>query len=177
MALGAGRPELGGRIIADVFSDNPWTTESTSDLVQDFGGRADEEIASRPEQLPWAALLGETERLAPFAAEVPWLLLGSNEWNLVLSALCAEATFWGSAHEAGMSKAFQIAKSEYETTAKRAVPYGLNVPMEFPWQTLETLYEASEEFVIGFELTRPALAPIPPALRNTPLLLSRLGAP
>ena len=165
MALGAGRPELGGRLIADIYSENPWTLESTESLLQNLSS-GEEEIASSPHELPWEALWA-AYRLAPSMSQMEWEKIGSIEISWPRYAASAKAAYWGLAHHDEMAAAFNEDQQRYKEGAKVWVPHGLDVPLEFPWRDLDDLYESCEQVVTDFESERPPLPSIPKTFRNT----------
>lgn len=174
MGLGAGRPEMGARVIADAFLDNPWTSESTTGVLEMLS-EGDDDIARHPDLSPWTAILAE-HTMAPLMTEIEWETLGRQEVRILWAVLSAKAALWGLSHEDGVSTAFEADKRHYEETAPQAVRYGLAVPTEAPWQSLDDFYEACEEGVKLFESERPALAPVPRALRDAPAIARRFGS-
>lgn len=173
MGLGAGRPEIGARVIADVFGDNPWTSESTAGLLEALS-EGDEDIARHPDLSPWTAILARNA-MTPFMTEIEWEKLDQQEVAIIWGVLSAKAALWGLSHEDRVSTALEADKRHYEETAPRAVRYGLAVPTEAPWQSPDDFYEACEEMVKAFESERPALAAIPKALRDAPAIARRFG--
>ena len=180
MALGHGRPELGGRIIADIFQEQPWTLESTESMLQLLSSFGEKEIARRPDELPWEALSSLVRSDAKGYYKIKnerlkWEELGSPEVVDIRAKLCSIAAYWGLAHSDEMADAFNEAQQRYNEGAKVWVPHGLDVPLEFPWRDLDDLYESCEQLVTDFESERPPLSSIPETFRNTSLLVSRLG--
>ena len=172
MGLGAGRPELGARVIADAFLNNPWTPESTTALLGKLSG-ADEDVARNRGLSPWKAILAE-HTMTPFGTEIEWEKLGRQEIQMIWTILSARAALWGLSHEDEFSAAFEAQKSQYEETAPEAARHGLAVPMEAPWQSLDDFYQSCEEIVCSFESQRPPLSAIPKALRDAPAIARRL---
>jgi hypothetical protein len=174
MGLGAGRPEIACRAIADAYANNPWTRESTASLLNDTTARVQQEIDQHPGDAPWKALFaGHT--MAPYMAEIEWQKLVEAQVGMLWMGLGANAAIWGLSHEPEVAAAFEAEKRHYEETAPDAIKYGLDVPAAFPWASLEVFYETCEEMVAGMELEHPPLARIPKALRECPIVVKRLG--
>jgi len=174
MGLGAGRPEMGARVIADAFLDNPWTSESTTGVLEMLS-EGDDDTARRPDLSPWTAILAE-HTMVPLMTEIEWETLGQPEIRALWAVLSAKAALWGLSHEDRFSTAFEAEKSHYEEAAPEAARLGLAVPTEFPWQSLDDFYETCEEMVKSFDSERPALAAIPKALRDAPAIARRFGS-
>jgi hypothetical protein len=164
--LGAGRPEMAGSVIADIFNANPWTPASTKELLTMLA-TGDQEVRANKDELPWKALYRDQSRLAGYSREVPWEWLGSLEVALIRAILSAKAAYWGLTHPLDFVHAFELHKGSYEETAKEMVPHGLEVPLAFPWGTLEDFFATCESMVTDFQKERPPLTPMPPSLRNS----------
>ena len=172
VALGAGRPHLGAAIIADTFANNPWTLESTTELLSDLK-QGEMKVAAHPAMPPWQALY-EQDKLSLVARDIPCEQLANDVVQSVFALGFVEAVFWGINHEDQLPEVFEKEKLSYENTARMAIPHGLNVSASYPWQTLEALYEYCENFVKLYELNRQPLAKIPTALRTAPSMSRRL---
>ena len=174
VGLGAGRPELGLAALADTFANNPWTEQSTSELLRDLKEKGERAIQSSPRLAPWNALYAE-HRLAPDPSELPPEALGDVTLASIWGMVSARGIYWGLTHQEDMPTVFENAKVDYEQTAAEAIPSGLAVPSEYPWNSLEHFYEHCSDLVTAFESVLRPLRNIPSALRTTPEVVNRLG--
>lgn len=172
IGLGAGRPQLGIAVLADAFGNNPWTKESTDKLLQGLK-EGEHEIESNRELPPWKALYAK-HRVALHGNEIPWQQLGETVYVSVRAMVSARGIFWGLTHERDMPTVFAKAKAGYERTAAEAIPHGLAVSAQFPWNSLEHFYETCEDLVRDFESARPPLREVPSALRTAQEVARRL---
>lgn len=174
MGLGAGRPSLGARVIADAFMNNPWTPNSTAGLLEHLNV-AGGDVARHSDLSPWKALVFE-DRMTPFMTEIEWeKQLGSQEIANLWTGLSAKAALWGLLHEDEMAAAFEADNRRFEEAAARnAVRLGIAVPVETPWPSVDDFYQACEDFVTSFESENSALSAIPKALRDAPAVARRL---
>ncbi len=172
VGLGAGRPQLGVALLADIFENNLWTVESTAELLQQLrgGGRR---VEGNPELLPWTALYA-SQRIEPFGNEMPWQELDNPNLLSIWAIMSACGVFWGLTHEEDMPLIFAKNKEEYERTAATAVAAGGAVPDEYPWSSLDAFYEACEEQAERFQAERQPLLEIPDELRKAPEIARRL---
>lgn len=173
VGLGAGRPQLGAALLADTFEDNPWTAESTAELLQQLRGGGSR-VEGDPELLPWTALYA-SQRMEPFGNEMPWQELDNPSLLSIWAIMSACGVFWGLTHEEEMPLIFAKNKEEYERTAATAVAAGDAVPDEYPWSSLEMFYGACEEQAKRFQAERQPLLEIPNELRNAPEIARRLS--
>lgn len=173
VGLGAGRPDLGVALLADIFADNPWTTESIDGLIQMLEkGEAD--IADAPNLFPWKALYKNEHRIAAHAKDFQWQDLGDPTINTVWTLVIAKGVFWGLTHDRDMPEVFTRVKEDYERTAREAIPDGLGVPPQLPWKTLDDFYEYCNEVVSAFESTQHSLPEAPATLMATPIIAKHL---
>ena len=173
IGLGAGRPQLGVALMADTFASNPWSTESTAELLQGLK-KGEDDVESSPDLPPWKALWAK-HRIAPFSKDVPSHFLTSEDFRSVYYMASARGISWGLTHDGDMPDVFARAKADYERTAAEAIPYGLAVSDRAPWSSLENFYETCEDLVRAFESVRPPLPrEVPSALRTAPEVAGRL---
>ena len=174
VGLGAGRPQLGVALLADTFENNPWTAESTVELLQQLraGGSR---VEDNPELLPWTALYA-SQRMEPFGNEMPWQELDNPNLLSIWAIMSACGVFWGLTHEEEMQSIFAKNKEEYERTAATAVAAGGAVADEYPWSSVEAFYEACQEQAERFQAERQPLLEIPAKLRKAPEIARRLNS-
>lgn len=175
VGLGAGRPRIGIALLADTFVNNPWTKESTAELLRGLK-EGECEIECNPELPPWEALYAN-HRLAPYGNDIPWQQLGNAVLVSVWVMSSARGVFWGLTHEEVMPGVFGRIKAGYEQTAAEAIPHGLAVTAQFPWNSLEHFYQACEDLVQAFQSDHPPLCEIPNTLRAAPEIVRRLRKP
>ena len=174
VGLGAGRPELGLACMADTYAKNPWTEESTASLLLTLK-EGDSDIQRNPELPPWKALYVEHRVSSWYGNDVNWQELGEAIFVGVRGIISAKGIFWGLTHEGEMPEVFAKARQDYEQNVRFAVPAGLDVPVQFPWDSLEHFYGNCEDLVRSFESSRPPLPEIPSALRLAPEVSKRLA--
>ena len=155
IGLGAGRPEIAIRLLADIFSDNPWTEESTAELLTTLR-QAVAITEKRSVIAPWKALWSEYA-MAPRFKDIRWGELDSFEFACVRSIAAARAVYWGLTNEEQMLAVFQKAKSDYENTAVEANQAGLGVNTSYAWYSLDHFYATCDKLVRDFQLARPSL--------------------
>lgn len=173
VGLGAGRPQLGTAVLADIFPNNSWTKGSTADLL--FSLKEGElKVNRNPGLPPWKAFYTDY-RAAPSGKDIAWENLGDPAIAVVWDQTCAWGIYWGLNHAEDMPKVFTQARFDYEQTAGEAIPHGLGVSAQFPWSSLEHFYETCEEMVRGFEAAEQPLPEIPGALLAAPEVAARLG--
>ncbi len=153
MGLGAGRPELGARLIADAFPDNPWTGPSSDKLQDDLSRVGLRAIARHREISPWSALYADS-RLSQWLTEIDWRLLEHETTRNLWANLSAQAAYWGIAHEDEFRRAFEV--------AQRSLP------------SVDEFYSVCEEVIGLFHEARPALSPIPRSLSEKGIIARRL---
>ena len=174
VGLGAGRPQLGVALLADIFEDNPWTADSTGELLQRLR-EGDRLVEGSPELLPWTALYAD-QRLESFGTEIPWRELDNPNLLNIWAILFACGVFWGLTHEEEMQAMFSKNKEEYERMATAAAAAGSAVSDEYPWSSLEAFYEACEEQAGRFQAEQQPLLEIPDELRRSPEVARRLAS-
>jgi len=176
VGLGAGRPELAARLLTDTFGNNPWTTKSTRDLLNDLTEQGEAAVATDPGLAPWTALM-HNHRLAEYTSEVNWEQISDPQLQTIWYGLGSRGLIWGLNHSEDLEGVFANAKAGYEISAARGEPHGLTVEADYAWKTLNDFYESCEEFVHLFESERPTLpSEIPSALRQAPEIAKRLGS-
>ena len=174
VGLGAGLPRRGVAFLAETFQNNPWTKESTAELLRGLK-EAGLVVDRNPELPPWKALYNP-HRLAPYGNDIPLKDFDARDFQGVRTMVTARAIFWGLTHESEMPRVFASAKADYEQSARSAIPSGLNVPAQYPHDSLESFYEHCEGVVQGFESVRPPLSEIPRELREAPEVARRLDS-
>lgn len=175
VGLGAGRPEFGLSVLADLFSDNPWTKESSNELITGMKRKAEEEYATMPGSLPWSAFYSGSRRLSKSGPEIGWTDLGDKGLFAVWGLCTARGVIWGLTHYRDMPKVFSQAKKAYEETAADAIAKGgLAVSAQYPWKSLEDFYVHCETLVKEFESDREPLAKPATNLRAVPEVAARL---
>ena len=172
VGLGAARPDIAIAMLADTFSGNPWTEESTEEL---FSGlrKAQDIVANHPDMTPWRALWQEF-RLAPHSEEWGWSDLFDDNIGLIRAQAGSRAVSWGLTNHYQMQTLFDREKSAYETSAPEANRYGLGVSDTYPFESLEQFYELCDNIVHTFNEALPAFPDIPPRLRTVPEVARRL---
>jgi hypothetical protein len=175
VGLGAGLPRRGVAFLADSFQNNPWTKESTAKLIRDFIKEAELTVNHNPELPPWKALYNP-HRLASYGNDIPVKDFGDPGFQIIRTKVAALAIFWGLTHESEMPRVLANAKADYEQEARSAIQYGLNVPAQYPHDSIERFYEHCEGLVHGFEAVRPPLSEIPRELREAPEVARRLDS-
>jgi hypothetical protein len=173
MGLGAGRPELACRLIADSFLETRWTSEAAGIITNDLSKHSEEQVAAHPELSPWEALYVDY-KMEPHLTDIEWEDLGQRQTSLLWTALAANAAIWGLTHENEVAAAFEAEKAAYEAAAPTAMGEGLAITEEFPWQSPEDFYQGCEEMVQAFEAERSPFPSIPEPLWQAPLIQSRL---
>jgi hypothetical protein len=176
MGLGAGRPALACRLIADIFRYSPWTPEAAAALMADLTQLSDEKVASHAGVAPWQALYAD-HKMEPAIAEIEWRKLGQRGVVMIWRALGANAAIWGMGHEREVASALAAEKASYEATAPEAVSGDPATAEEFPWQSLDDFYQSCEDIVEAFEQQMTPFPPIPESMRVTGIVWRRLGAP
>ncbi len=180
MGLGAARPDLGARLIADCFTDEQeWSRESTLEILELFATTSENDIRDQPALLPWDALFAENPLRqfsdgANISTEIPATLLRHPEVCGAWGMLQGQAALWGLNHEADFARAFEQDRARWNTLAPEFVRHGLDVPATFPWPSLEAFFDWCEEIVSIFQQERGPLRSIPPALRTAPIVARRL---
>ena len=174
VGLGAGRPEVAVALLADTFAGNPWTEESTTDLLRTLG-KAHSIVESRPEMTPWKALWQE-RRFAKYAEHWRWSDLFDDRIGLVRASAASQAAYWGLVNQNRMQAILEKEKFDYEEEAFEANQYGLGVSNRYAFESLEQFYEHCDNFVYAFNMVQPPFGSIPPQLRAAPEIARRLSA-
>ena len=174
VGLGAGRPEVAVALLADTFAGNPWTEESTTDLIRRLGN-AEDIVENHPEVAPWKALWLE-HRFAHFATDWRWSALFDDRVGIVRASAASHAAYWGLTNEHLMQAIFEREKLNYERNTLEANQYSLGVSNTFPFESLEQFYESCDNFVHAFNLALPPFGSIPARLRAAPEIARRLSA-
>ena len=172
VGLGAGRPEVAVGMLADTFSGNPWTKESTSSLFESLR-EAREIAANYPDIPPWQALWRK-HQLASYSKEWGWSDLFDDTVGMIRSMAASRAAYWGLTNEQEMQALFDREKSAYEKSAIEGNQYGLGVSYEYPFQSLEQFYQWCDTIVHGFKEALPPFPEIPPSLSAVPDIARRL---
>ena len=104
VALGAARPELATALISDTFAGNPWTEESTTDVLR-LLGQGQSVVASNLEMSPWKALW-HGNRITPEGTSeindtkgIPWSFFTEDFYRALRGKSAAQAAFWGLTNE------------------------------------------------------------------------------
>jgi hypothetical protein len=142
IGFGAGRPKLGVTILAEAFENNPWTKESTIELLQ-WLSVGNNNVENNPELPPWKALYAKY-RVAPNVKDIPWQELGNSALFNIRSMTFSQGIYWGLPHEKDMNRVFAEDKKDYEKTASEAIPYGLKIASKYPWYSIEHFYQECE---------------------------------
>ena len=175
VGLGAGRPEVATRLLADTFSGNPWTEESTGILTHDLREEAENLVAGHPDMTPWKAIFYDL-RLAQYGNNLRWQELFDDRVGLIRGMVAGRAAYWGLTNEHRMQAIFDKEKLNYDESASEANQYGLGVSSTFPFDSLDHFYEWCDTFVDTFNMAMPPLGAIPPQLRAVPEIARRLSA-
>jgi len=171
VGLGAGKPHLAIRFIADAFQDREWSADGAEELL-DFLD-VSERVADAPDQPPWrtiAPLPLATIRQEP----IPWEWLGRSELAADHLGSLAQGVFWGFLHPSEAERALDADRASYEEGAPYARKRGLEVSPDYPWPTNEDFHRQAEELLSSFEAERRPLADVPPELLAEPRVARRL---
>ena len=173
VGLGAGRPEVATRLLADTFAGNPWNEESTGALTRGLREKAETVVASHPDMTPWKALYYD-HQLAPYGNNLPWPDLFDDRVGAIRAMVASRACYWGLTNEHRMQAIFDREELDHEENAPEANQYGLGVSNTFPFNSLEHFYESCDTFIDTFNTAMPPLRAIPPQLRAVPEIARRL---
>jgi hypothetical protein len=175
VGIGAGRPRFGAAILVQMFGNNPWTEESTAELLQHLKEDAEQAVQDNP-TLPPSKALWATKRVAPHGNEIPWSILETEQFDAMVGMTSAKAIYWGLRHSEEMPSVFAAAKENYERDAPDMIRHGLDVSRQYSWESLEALYDTCEEIVRGYEAdVQPLPSQLPSALVKTPEIAHRLA--
>jgi hypothetical protein len=172
VALGVGRPRIGVALLADIFIDNPWTKESTLELVQTLTKEVTN-LQYNADLFPWQDLC-KNIKIAQQSEEITWQQLGNPVLSQLWSITTASGVFWGLTHVNEMEVIFNNMKIHYEKTAPFWASHGLQVSTQYPWKSLEQYFESCEDFIRLFESVRPRLCEIPIELADNPVISCRI---
>ena len=172
VGLGATRPEVAVAMLADTFSGNPWTEESTEEL---FGNlrKAQDIVTSQPSMPPWRAWWHEY-RLATYSGEWRWSDLFDEGVGIVRTQAASRAVYWGLTNEHEIQAFFDSEKSSYEESAVKANHFGLVVAYTYPFESLGRFYEWCDTIILAFNEALPPFHEIPPRLRAVREIAGRL---
>ena len=183
VGLGAARPEIAVAMLADTFSGNPWTEESTEGLFRNLR-IAQDIVTNYPDMTPWRALWQE-HRLAPYSEEWRWPDLFDDNVGLIRAQVGSRAVYWGLTNHHEMQMLFDRDKSAYQTSVIEANQHGLGVSDSYPFESLDHFYESCDDIFHTFIEVLPTLSgsmavpwptasDIPPRLRTMPEVARRL---
>ena len=171
VGLGAGKPHLAIRFIADAFQDREWSADGAEELL-DFLD-VSKQVADAPDQPPWRTIAPSP--LATIRQEpIPWEWLGRSELTADHLGSLAQGVFWGFLHPLEAERALDADRASYEERAPEARKRGLEVSPDYAWSTNEDFYRNAEELVANFEAERRPLADAPPQLLAEPRVSQRL---
>ena len=164
IGLGAGRPEVAAAMIADTFSGNPWTDESTAKLIEGLE-QAHEIVRSvgTHTDLSANAFWGGRQSLASYhPAHMSLSRLFDDRLGMIRAMAACRAAYWG-------------LTSEYQ--AEEFLVEDINRPhRRLRYNSLDHFYEWCDGVVNEFNETVGPLRPIPPQLRVAPEIARRLSA-
>ena len=169
MGLGAGRPELACRVIADIFRPDAWTPQQTAALLG-TAANTQKPISEHPELPAWTAFYGK-HALSLQMAEAEWGWLGKEVASLWrgFGGYCA---IWGLSHQMEFAAAFEASQIDDARNAPEMRRQGLAVA---PPMLLNEFYVACEQMVFAYESSGHRLPDTPAALRESPLVVARRG--
>ena len=170
--LGAARPEVAVAMLADTFSGNPWTEESTQGLIGNLE-KAQVLVTDNPGKRPWQALWSES-RLSSYNREWRWSDMFDDSVGMVRAQASSRAAWWGLTNEHLMQALFDQEKSAYQNSAVEANHFGLGVSNTYPFESLEGWYEYCDTILLAFNEALPPFHGIPPQLKAVPEIARRL---
>ena len=170
VAVGAGRPRIALRLIADSF-DRDWTAESVRELV-DFLN-IEHLVTASPDQPPWQVIAG------PGFAEqgkeyISWNWLGEPQIALHYTGWFTQALLRGILHPQEASDALETDRTNLEERAGWWKAKGLDISPDTWPKNNEELLKVCDELVNSFEAERRPLADVPGELLSEPRIARRL---
>ena len=157
VGLGAGRPEVAVAMVADTFAGNPWTEESTAELVGTLR-MAEDTVTEHSDIPPWKALWHD-HQMASYHKECSWSELFDDRVGLIRAMASSKAAWWGLTHHQEMQTLLDKEGAKYEKGAAEGREHGLEVSDKYPFESLERFYEWCDSIVL---LSNVALQPLPP---------------
>ena len=174
VGLGAGRPEIAIRMLADTFEGNSWTKESTAGLMRTLQ-EAENIVATYSQMSPWDAMWHQ-HRLASFSKDWRWSELFNDGIGMIRAMAASRAAYWGLTNEHRMPAIFDREKLSYQKRALEANQYGLGISNAYPFESLEQFYQSCDTFIHAFNMAMPPFGDIPSHLRAAPEIARRLSA-
>lgn len=176
MGLGAGRPKLGARLIADLFSSRDWRSQGPGDLFEMIDW-SDDLFPSDPG--PWLTVAREGPRFFDpdgdsLDATVSTDVMTEPEFGVRIALLCAVGAYYGLTHPQDVEDALDRERNEYNAKMPAWVEAGLDAPEKSPHSTNHEFFESCEDFILAFEAKQRPLAELPAELRSAVELRSRL---
>ena len=191
--LGASRPDLAARGIAQVFSDRTWDIHEAIgvvDWLEGFASVWDEETRTpwgEHALTPWEAHALCVPRAAELARredqrdppqsvtdlEVPIEALDAPKYRNSLCSLWAGSLYFGMKHPATVERFAESEIRDFNEGAPGWRAAGANIPETNPWVNVDAFYENCREFITTYEAEVQSLPPVPARLREA--LADRLG--
>jgi hypothetical protein len=110
VGLGAGRPNIALRVLADMFTNNPRNEESTNGLIEWLTKESESETDAHPKLPPWKAIL-QDHRMEEAGSEIRWEQLGDAQLRGIFFSFGAQGLMWGLNHPDLMGPLFESAKA------------------------------------------------------------------
>ena len=181
--LGASRPDLAARAIAQSFSERDWEAKGVGDLLDMFDRTTPAGVAPSDrnrglsDESPWkvwaARSVPQAVELArrrgqrdPLRGVVDLKLLDDYRYRVYLDALWASALYFGMTHVAEVERFTEAEQRDFNATAPGWIEAGLNIPPEHPWDDVDAFYQDCAAFIAAYQAEVQPLPPIPRQLRE-----------
>ncbi len=163
VGLGAGRPDLAIRLVADAFQDRDWSADGATGATEfiDFLD-VSEKLAENPDAPPWQAIALPLKDMG--RESIPWEWLGEPGLAVHYVGSFAQGLLWGLLHPDEAREILDAGRVGYEQRAPFWINAGLEISSEYAWPTPDHFYRTCEELVRSFESERRPLVDAPPEL-------------
>lgn len=162
-------PDSAARLLAEIFSDNPWTDASVDILLTGLNVQDDFEMVA-----PWDELGPETT--ADYGSFWPWASVKNAEFLQLVAGSFARCIIWSLHHPDATARALETDFIRSMKTVNEMAAWGIPIDASAMPATAGGWLATLDGLVAGYELTkRRSLGPIPPALARHPVIAARLA--
>lgn len=176
-SLGAGRPTLGARLLADILLNRDWAAQPLSDLLVDLEPSFSRAVADGPPARPWESIVGARLGKDPDwrrSETMPWEWLDRKELRAFRHMECVAGLVWGLLHPAETIEAINQRSSNLNEEMPVMRRAGMSLDEGYSAPNAEQAFQQCEEMVASYEEECRSLVSLPAALALSPEIRARL---